>query len=339
MSSDYYDLGFQMGQTFKKDVRTIIDKSLRKLAQIGVKISSKSESVELIKEIFPQYYSQLEGYSDGANLDIQQILMLFFYNNILNSNDTDSNNEKCTTLLANGGSLLAHCEDGALKTPTEICLVKTQIKGITKFEVFYYGFIGGNAVGYNQGGFVYTINSLYSNVNNQNGILKDIVARYLTDASDFDDILKRIDFVSKYKRLGEYNYNFIDKSGRVMNVESTESDFDITFPKTPFVHTNHYLGKLRRYEAIDKYRVFPHRSKREVDSFNRYNYAVQNLKEQMSVEKLKELCSEHESKSCSDLYNYYTDAAVIADVAKRKFIVKLVREKNKGWIEYNINWD
>ncbi len=327
-----------MGKTFREDLKRIIKISFDRLKEIGVEVPYDEQSIDLIREIFPQYYSQFEGYSSGAGIDIRHFWALFFNNNIINSNDLETNNEKCTTLVTNKGELLAHCEDGALKTSTEVCLIKTNIKGITKFEVFYYGFIGGDAIGYSENGFVYAVNSLYSNIGNKHGILKDIVARYLTDADDFGDVQKRTEFISKYKMLGEYNYNFVSKEGRLMNIESTEAEFDIKFPETPFVHTNHYLGRLKKYEAVEKYRVFPHRSKREIDSFNRYNYAINNLKSSMSVKDLKDLCSEHKSKTCSDLYNYYTDAVVIADIVNKKFIVNLVREKNDGWIEYCMNF-
>lgn len=333
-AEDEYDLGFQMGKKFRYELNYFVNRYLKILVKRGCKIRNCDYEIKATKEAIPEVYKAISGYLKGSDVDINEYWNLFINSDVLNSYDNAL--ERCTTIVTNNGEILAHSEDGSVVSTNEICIVKTKIKNNIKFEFHYYGSIGGDAIGVSSSGFAYSINNLYS-TRKGSGVEKNFVARFLTNANSFDDIPKRIEYLKKYSTNCTFSYNFLNYDKKFINIEMADDMYDIRQPQLPTVHTNHYLGKLKKYENV-KADINFYKSKRNIGTFNRYNYAVENTKKCMKIGQIKKLFSEVGSRQYSDIVNYYTDGLMIVDIEKMVAYVKLMREKKKGWLKYDISF-
>ena len=101
--------------------------------------------------------------------------------------------------------------------------------------------MGGNSVSVNSNGIIQTINSLFSKDKNQDGMPRNIIARWLSESSS---ISKSFQEISNLKLASGYNYNIVSRSDGILNMETIASNQIITKIVPPFVHTNHYISEL-----------------------------------------------------------------------------------------------
>lgn len=322
-ANSHWEMGLKMGQEFADEV----ERGFSRLNSENVTISKHkmNQSLWFTKKYFPQYIEELEGYAKGANVKFEKLWYL--------SMDLDLFSEKCTTLITNHCKKFMHLEEGNLTSQAEICLVKTTLDKKVKFELYYYNTLGANACGLTSDGLIFSINNMYHN-DKSFGIPKNVLARALVDC---ETLKKMTNILSKIPRMSGYNFNFIftnlqnfqDLVGS--NIETSAREYEIIDIETPYIHTNHYLGRLK---YLDDLAVV--QRKTATTSHNRYGFAKERIREEMSTQKLKELSSELLGNTGCDLHSYNSDGRMIFDLENKQIHVHLEREKATGWVVYNI---
>jgi len=315
-ADSFYDLGLQEGQLFKQSLINSINKA-KQHKSWGLLVSKSKSYLEPTQKAFPHLIKELQGYAKGAG-----ILFDDLWARILKTELPDIG--KCTTVITNSGKLVAHNEDWDANSKDSICVMKKSVGDLTIFELFYFNTLGGNTVSVNSHGIVQSINTL-THTDERVGIPRNIMARWMSETKNpTDDFTK----FSTLSRASGYSHNFVDVRGNVYSLES--SAFKHTFKNvaSPFVHTNHYLSELKELEHDDNL----------CGTFDRYEFAYQNTKKSMSLNGLQQLMDDKSKGSKISVFNERTIARMIVDLEKFAAYVWLLRESEKGWIQYDIDF-
>jgi len=315
ISKNNFDLGLQMGRAFRRasQMRLTRQKRIRTWRQ---QIEMAKKFIPPTKKYFPHLLEEFRGYALGAQINFEELWAA-------NMEDELFGYEKCTTVITNNGKLIAHSEDAYVnKEKNEICLLKKTLGGLTIFEIFYLNTLGGNAISINSHGVVQSANTVYPD-KHKIGVPKNILARWLSETKNPLEAAVKLKTI---KRSGGYNYNFTDLSGKIVNIEYTCDKISVSQPSSPFVHTNQYLSGLRKFDA------YPWKS-----SPFRYDFAKKHAREQMPLEAVKRLLCDVSSGKNS-VRNIFTVADAIFDLKKRAAYIWLLRENEKGFVKFDLNF-
>ncbi len=269
------------------------------------------------KKFFPHYIDELQAYAEGAKVNFLDLWTASL------EDELDQKMNKCTTAITNGGKLIAHNEDWYRNLEESVCLLLKKTGDLAVFELYYFNTLGGNAVGINSNGFAFSVNSL----NSKNGLLgvpRNVIARWLSETKNPDADFKKM---QKIPRSSGYNFNIVNRQGKIWNIESTAQEAVLNNSPSPFVHTNHYLSELKREEISDN----------STGTFDRYEVAKLRAKNQMSVSELIDLTNDHSRGDILSVMNERTIAKMIIDLNELKAEVWLKREAGRGWIKYRLD--
>ena len=316
-ADSYFDLGLKEGQLFSSQLNESIENK-KQLKNWESKLRKSKDYFALTEEAFPHLIEELQGYAKGAGVKFEDLWALSLEDELF---DID----KCTTAITNDGKLIAHNEDWDANSKNAICVVKKSIPNLTILELFYYNTLGGNSISINSNGFVQTINTLTHTDKQNPGIPRNITARWLSETSNPINDFKR--FASLQRSAG-YSHNFINPQGEIWSVESSAEKKNISQVASPYVHTNHYLTDLKTLENNDN----------SSGTFDRYKYAIRKITKSMSLNQMKELMSDGSQGRKISLFNERTIARMIIDIENLKAYIWLLREDDKGWIDYDIDF-
>ncbi|MBI5422026.1 hypothetical protein HZA44_02745, partial [Candidatus Peregrinibacteria bacterium] len=157
------------------------------------------------------------------------------------------------------------------------------------------------------------------------GVPRNVVARWLSETSDPDFDFRRM---AQVPRSSSYGYNLVSTQGDLWCIEATAKKQSLLRPETPFVHTNHYRGELKAFEATENV----------TSTFERYECAAKNLKPRMSVGEWMDLSGDTSQGSKSSLLNERTVGRMGIDLENRLAHVWLRREAEKGWVVYPLDF-
>ena len=93
-------------------------------------------------------------------------------------------------------------------------------------------------------------------------------------------------------------------------------------------HTNYFLTDLKEFEKEDPLS----------ETFDRYEFANHNIKKSMSLLDIQDLMSNKSKGSKASIFNERTIARMIVDLEKLVIYVWLLRESEKGWVEYDVGF-
>ncbi|MEK7211558.1 MAG: C45 family peptidase, partial [Patescibacteria group bacterium] len=312
-ATNNFNLGLQMGRAFAHPSRARLLR-YKKTGGWKKKIAAAEKVLALTEHQFPHLVEELRGYALGAKINFGDIWTVNLFE--------DSTGDKCTTIISNGGRLLGHSEDfdGA---KNDIAVVKKTIGGLTILEIFYFNTLGGNAVSINSSGFVHAANSLFP-ADRQAGIPHNVIARWLSETKNPVADFARL---KKISRDSGYNHNFINLRGQIFNIESTAKHALLSEVSSPFIHTNHYLSILKKYEAYKK-----------TSSFRRYDFAKKHLAEKMTLQKIKYILGDVSEGKTNSIRNKETVGNVIIDLEKRAAYIWLLRENKKGFVRFELDF-
>jgi len=314
-ANSYYEMGIKEGILFGKHLRKAIKKFKNNSHWKFLESKSKLY-LDYTKKIFPQYIDELQGYSKGAKIKFQDT-WLYTLNAELPKID------KCTSIISNTGKMIAHNEDWDIGAKDLICILKKSIGKLSVFELFYYNTLGGNTISINSHGIIQTINTL-THKDKCVGIPKNIISRWFSETKNPEiDLIK----FSKLKRASGYNHNFVNKLGEIWNLESSAKKYNFEKINPPFVHTNHYLSKLKNLENRENMQ----------QSIRRYKFAKNNIKNRMTFDKLKMIMEDKSQGINNSICNKNTIASMIIDIERKYAYIWLLQEPNKGWIKYDLN--
>ncbi len=313
----YYEAGYLTGELFGDELLEAIEE-LKRDNSWKDNPDRSQKCIGITARTLPHLIDELRGYSDGAGMVFEDVWLC------IEGETCESDAEKCTTIITNSGQLIAHNEDWDAEAKDNICVLRRTIGDLTILELFYFNTLGGNAISINSNGYVQTINTL-THSDKQIGIPKNIIARWLSET-----IEPKKDFIrlSMMQRASGYNHNLINKDGMVWNIECGAKDQILITPELPFIHTNHYLSDLKKLDNANN----------NNGTFSRFNLAESGIEKTMLLLEIQKLMSDSSNGRKKSLFNEMTIARMIVDFEKMKAFIWLLREDEKGWVEYGLDF-
>lgn len=311
-----YELGMMMGRAFADPAREAL------LWRSG-KPDWEGEKNRAAKYLAParthaaRYIRELEGYAESAKVDFADLWTLSLEDEV-----KEDVPERCTTVITNNGKLIAHNEDWNKDSENSICVVQKSISDLSIFELYYLNTLGGNAFSINSNGFIVAVNSL-AQTDKKIGVPRNIITRIVSEVREPDGDVERL---KNIPRGSGDNFNIVSKEGKIWNIECTAEQLIAGNPASPFVHANHYLSELRKYEASDGL----------TGTFERFDVAYKNMHPRMSIKEVEKISSDESKGSRVSIMNERTMARVIVDLEGSSAQIWLRREPDRGWIEYDL---
>ncbi len=270
---------------------------------------------------FPHYIEELEAYAAAAGVSLLDLWTMSIEDEL-----DDDDAEKCTTVIANGGRLIAHNEDWDADSVDDICVLKKRCGDVTTLELYYYGSpLGGTALSICSRGYVQAINSL-SHSDWQEGVPKIVMGRRISELRDAGSELAKLLAIP---RSSGFAHNLIYRDGTMTLLECTAKHHAVQRPPMPFVHTNHIV-----HPALAKFEG-DHDGK---STFRRYDAACRLVCGDMSETDMMRLMSDEGGGKNASILNRKTIARAVVDLDRRVAMIWLKREQNRGWIDYPIDF-
>lgn len=307
-----YELGLQLGRTFKKEAQERI-RRYQKQSFWTKRVSASLPLLHASKKIFPQYIAELKGYAKATGIN-------FFEFWTMSLEDELDWIEHCTSAITNRGRLIAHNEDFDRGTENSLCVIKKTIGDLTILELFYYNTLGGNSASINSHGVIQLVNTL-KQTDNQVGIPKNIIGRWMSESRDPQADFQKL---KKIQRSSGYNFIYVKNNFGIINIECTAKKQFLSVPHLPYIHTNHYITKLKKYER------YHGRS-----SYQRYEFAKQYAKKNMDVKNIMDLMNDSTLGFDESIMNENTIGKMIFDREKNDIYIWLLREATRGFVKFD----
>ncbi|MBL6991443.1 MAG: hypothetical protein ISR65_16790 [Bacteriovoracaceae bacterium] len=318
VAKDEEEAGFILGELFKDELSEILE-YYQSLPDWRSRVNCSLPYLSATKKAFPLVYSELVGQSKGAQIDLQQLWAI-----VIEDELDDYFFEKCTTMVTNNGLLIGHNEDWDPQSSDYITILKKTVRGVTTLELYYIATLGGNSFSINSNGFVQAVNTLDHKFY-QVGVPRTIFSKVLSNTTSVVDDLKKYEHI---KRASGFHQLIISPQGRCFSIESTADEYLLKYPKLPFVHTNHYQSDLKKYEN----------TKNVGGTFKRLQAGKNLLKPIMNNDELKSVLNNQADGPKESIFNEKTIAKALIDLKEMKMEVWLLRESQKGWISYPLDF-
>lgn len=307
-----------MGELFGPVSRSYIEEA-RESPRWTQTVAAARPLFDATEQFFPNLAAELRAYASAGGVPLAELWALSCE---AEADEEARAHEMCTTVVTNGGMLIAHNEDWDETAATSICVTKKTLPNVTVFGLHYYDApLGGNAICVNSHGYIQAINSL-NHSDHRIGVPKNVVARWLSETCDAES-----DFASlaKLPRASGFNHVLVSRKGEVFDIECSASRQCLMRPRLPYVHTNHYLSsELAACEDADA-----------ADStFSRYDRACRRVRPQMTIEEIEQLTADKSEGRERGILNPNTIGRMIIDLKGGLAKIWLKREKGAGWIDY-----
>ncbi|KAF7271579.1 hypothetical protein GWI33_015565 [Rhynchophorus ferrugineus] len=201
----HYEVGFDVGRTFSGIIQNFLKiadylQAYLRAYETPEGRKGYEDTLNSVKNSFPQYIRELEGVADGAGVPFHQLFLLHMDDIILAAAKTNIIGEPtgCSTICINenGNELLGHTEDALACTMNHYYFVSAHIiseepqgKWGVKEEKFtslcYAGHLPGYTMSYNHHGLVFSINTLSSKNLRPGKIPRYFITRALLAAKNF----------------------------------------------------------------------------------------------------------------------------------------------------------
>lgn len=317
-AENHYELGRKMGIHFKAEIQKRVSASKDEGFESRMVVAKKM--LQETKNHFPNYIEEAKGWADGANVDFNEFWMLAIEDDAY----IEEKLAKCTTLITNNGKLLAHSEDWMANSEEDVCLAKKTVKGLTTFEIYYLGTLGGVSVGVNSNGFATGVNTLLFS-QKQIGIPKSMIAKMFLETQNPETDFEK---AKTLKIADGYSHNIIDVAGKITNIEMEIGQSVLTNPQSPFAHSNHclILKDGRKPEEND------------YGTASRLKMAQEKLSDQNSISEIQEILANNSLGPDKSINNERTVGRMIVDLENLVTYVWLLRESGLGWIKYPLDF-
>jgi hypothetical protein len=273
---------------------------------------------DISRRTFPHLFDELEGFAQSAQVEFDDLWLMSLEDEIGEFAD-----EKCTTVVTNNCAMVAHNEDWEEDAAGSICVLRWKIRDLSVFELCYMNTIGGNAISVNSHGYVHAVNALL-HADHRIGVPKNLVARWLSETSSPDRDYEKL---QRIRRASGFHHTIVRMQGGIWSIECSATRQILERPKSPFVHTNHFLSRLSRYEDDDEW----------IGTQDRYRSASQMVRETMTAGDMQLLVSDRSQGELRSILNHKTIARMIVDVRQQNALVWLLREEERGWVTYDIS--
>lgn len=208
----HYDVGFDMGRTFAsmiKDFLTLyapLNNDYLPLYETQKGKDVYNETLESVKNSFPQYIRELEGIADGAQVEFHKLFLCHMDDitpQSLKHNNRTLAPVGCSTIIVNTDDcqVLAHTEDALTATLNHYYFVvahiindvpqgKYNVKEERFMSLCYAGHLPGYTMNYNHHGLVFSINTLSAEYLRSGKTPRHFITRSLLSADSYDQALK-----------------------------------------------------------------------------------------------------------------------------------------------------
>src|SRR3972149_5652293 len=208
-ADSYYELGLRKGELFGDFLRETLE-DRRDSRRWERNTARAREFVGVAAANFPYLMDELRGYAQSARVPFDELWALSLEDEV-----GDFYYERCTTIVTNPGSLIAHNEDWDDDAQDAICVLRKKVGQLHMLELYYLNTLGGNAISINSHGFVHAVNSV-SHTDRQLGLPKNIVARWLSETKNPDADIERM---ARLKRASGYHHTLVSTDGRIWSLE------------------------------------------------------------------------------------------------------------------------
>lgn len=258
VSGSHHEMGRQIGEAARAQVqhsvenaRLLIDAAYPalELTWDGAKIQARKYQ-PFAEERYPQYVDELRGIAEGANISLDDIMVL----NAMEAVTGDALHlTRCTSFAVNqertenGHMLAAHNEDWIPEDEEDVLIISARPDKEPPFMALTYGGLLPN-VGFNAHGIAQLIDSVYPN-DSRIGIPRLVVARAVLASRRISGAFGRA-FVPQ--RAAGYNHLIVHESGEMYSVEVSARKFEILYAHDGYmVHTNHYIDPAMKQVEKD----------------------------------------------------------------------------------------
>jgi predicted choloylglycine hydrolase len=252
----YYDIGYQIGKYFGKNIETIIERRKKwhhQLMEIKDSEEGKRKSREywrLTQKHFPQLLQEINGVADGSGIHFDAIWAICIKSELA---AIEVEPEGCSTIAFQHDEniWLFHNEDGNMAYDEMMFLVKvTPPSGVSFISLVYPGIITGNGPSINDSGIIQTTNYIGS-TESHIGIPRYILGRALLEAKDLNEAT---DIATLEPRAYPYHHNIGNLAeNKYLSLETTPGSWEAKEPAGMSCHTNHLIfDKTVTYPAEDQ---------------------------------------------------------------------------------------
>jgi len=242
----HFDIGVAIGKTFGEQIRRTLANN-GDLQNTFLPFHRTAEGkrkyqrlIQLHRLRFPQYFSELEGISQGAGVSFQELFLVNMRGEY-QIYARRSNDLECSTcsLLTTKSAVFAHNEDGSSIYHNQMYLVRLEIKGKPALTAFCYpGFLPGNAFGFNSEGICFSANSVLPK-GVVTGVGRHFIARSLFESTSLEQAIRLATTVG---RASGFNYAIGSlKEHRIVDLEVSPRSHHLVEIKGSFFHANHYI--------------------------------------------------------------------------------------------------
>jgi isopenicillin-N N-acyltransferase-like protein len=250
VSGNHREIGRQIGDACTDQVRRSIEKARSLIAQSyetleltweGAQIQAR-KYIPFVQERYPQYVDELLGIAEGANISMDDLIVL----NAMEGVTMDALHlSKCTSmavndqLTADGHVLVAHNEDWLPEDEEDVYLIHAAPDDEPAFLAMTYGGLLPN-VGFNSAGLAQCCDTVYP-TDSRIGIPRIFVSRAVLASTTLGEAISRA--IVPHRAAG-YNHLLAHESGELYNVEVSARRFAILYGHEDFLaHTNFYLDQ------------------------------------------------------------------------------------------------
>ena len=248
VSGTHREMGRQIGEAARNQIQHSIANAhvLIDAAYDAVQLTWEGAQIQARKylpfaeERYPQYVDELRGIAEGANISLDDIMVL----NAMEAVTGDALHlTRCTSMAVNeertadGHVLAGHNEDWIPEDEDDVLVISAKPDKEPPYLAMTYGGLLPN-VGFNAYGIAQLIDSVYPN-DSRIGIPRLVVARAVLASRRISGAIGRT--LVQHRAAG-YNHLLVHESGEIYSVEVSARKFEILYAHDGYmVHTNHYL--------------------------------------------------------------------------------------------------
>ncbi|MDR1828995.1 MAG: C45 family peptidase [Methylobacteriaceae bacterium] len=243
LSGSHRDIGLRLGAFGKPTIHRYLLKS-HVWAQIHALKDHPfvADARELVQKRFPEYWLELEGIADGAEVPADDLFAWNCRGDLLATIP-----DGCTTVMIPGETpVIAHNEDGSAWLRGGCAIAEVEPAGRRPFKTFVYpGSIPGHTFSVNDAGIAFTVNNIRSRAPGK-GFPRMFLTRAILDCAVTDEV-RRI--LEDSPRFGAYHVS-VGRVGSadIFSMEFTHHRCSIKKITRPCVHSNHLIHEAMAEE-------------------------------------------------------------------------------------------
>jgi len=246
IKGSYKEIGYQVGQVFKKNIKEIINSRSEWHSGLinilksrkGRKLSAKL--LELSQKHFPNVVEEIKGMADGAGIHLDHIWAINIKSEL---GVLEKEPPGCSSIFVKDDKnmWLFHNEDGHTAYKDIMFTIKvTPPSGVSFISMVYPGTITGNGPSLNSRGIVQTTNYIGS-TKSEIGLPRYVIGRAILEAKDLKEAIQIATFEPRAYPYHHHLASFDEK--KYASVETIPGISEIMYPDGIYFHTNHLLFK------------------------------------------------------------------------------------------------